>query len=366
MSSTNRIRTCAAHVAALVATLSPVAAAQTRAPAAGRQIQAVDAIIDRFADHQVVVIGEIHRSAQVHRFLGALITDPRFRQRVDDIVVEFGNARYQDLADRYVGGGSVPEDSLQLVWRNTTQLLVWDSPLYRRFFDLVRAENSQHRGGKQLRVLLGDPPIDWAQVTSLETFPRAYGYRDPDTFRILETHSISQGRRALVIIGNHHLPRRSPVSDFKPADLGEAGVGDALQQQHPGKAYLIWTVDHSTPRVLKQIRKWQPGTIRAIAETPFDTTTSGVLFGSVTVFRMVNGKRTPVHYTDADFPPLGEQVDALLYLGPVTTEVDPPASLYRDTAYVRELRRRSEIVTNVFGVDFASTIDDLVAKARRR
>jgi hypothetical protein len=55
---------------------------------------------------------------------------------------------------------------LRAVWRNTTQSprQTWDAPVYEQFYRTVRAVNWARPGGRQIRVLLGDPAIDWVAV----------------------------------------------------------------------------------------------------------------------------------------------------------------------------------------------------------
>jgi hypothetical protein len=60
----------------------------------------VDAVLAAFEDHPVVAITELHWNAEVHDFLQTLLRDPRFRDKVDDIVVEFASAAHQGLLDR--------------------------------------------------------------------------------------------------------------------------------------------------------------------------------------------------------------------------------------------------------------------------
>jgi hypothetical protein len=72
-------------------------------------VDPITGILDAFQSHNVVALGEgLHGNAQGHAFRLALIRDPRFPTIVDDIVVEFGNARYQALMDRFVQGEEVP------------------------------------------------------------------------------------------------------------------------------------------------------------------------------------------------------------------------------------------------------------------
>src|SRR5262245_17923679 len=61
----------------------------------------------------------------------ALIRDPRLAGVVNDVVVEFGTARYQDLMDRFIGGEEIPRFELRRVWEDTTQIeFDWDLPIY--------------------------------------------------------------------------------------------------------------------------------------------------------------------------------------------------------------------------------------------
>src|SRR5262245_53204078 len=124
---------------------------------------AVEGIIKVFDRLPIVALGEIHWSLNEHEFIAALIKHPAFASKVNDIVVEFGNAKYQPLIDRYIVGETVARTELQQVWRNTTQTsMAWDVPIYEQFFALVRTVNQRLPQQKQLRVLLGDPPVDAA------------------------------------------------------------------------------------------------------------------------------------------------------------------------------------------------------------
>src|SRR5262245_58454978 len=61
-------------------------------------INPVNGILEAFRSHEIVALGEgNHNNEQAHAFRLSLIRDPRFPAVVNDIVVEFGNARYQDV-----------------------------------------------------------------------------------------------------------------------------------------------------------------------------------------------------------------------------------------------------------------------------
>ncbi len=193
----------------------PVAGAnsfqQTALSSPAVPIEPITAILDAFKSHDVVALGEgAHGNEQGHRFRLSLIRDPRFRATVNDIVVEFGNARYQDVMDRFVGGEQVSDDTLRQVWQNTTQVTpVWDTPIYEEFFRAVRAVNMSLPAERRLRVLLGHPPIDWDQVHTFEDFNKwmTNGNRNRHPAEVIRREVLAKQRRALVIYGEAHLAR---------------------------------------------------------------------------------------------------------------------------------------------------------------
>ena len=95
-------------------------AAQNETPNPAAPIEPIAAIIDAFRAHTIVALGDAHGNEQARMFLRSLVRDPRFAVTVNDIVVEFGNARYQGVVDRFVQGENVPRDSVRQIWENTT------------------------------------------------------------------------------------------------------------------------------------------------------------------------------------------------------------------------------------------------------
>jgi hypothetical protein len=167
-----------------------------------------------------VALGEgLHGNEQGHAFRLTLIRDPRFAAIVNDIVVECGNAKYQDVMDRFVRGDEVPYETLRQVWQNTTQTSgVWDRPIYEEFFRAVRGINASLPRERQLRVLLGDPPIDWDRIRQgKDDVGKWDPERDHHAVGVIRREVISKGRRALVIYGDGHLFRagQSLVSELE-------------------------------------------------------------------------------------------------------------------------------------------------------
>jgi hypothetical protein len=115
------------------------------------------------------MFGEIHGNKQEYEWLRSLVTTPEFADRVDDIVMEFGNSLYQKSVDRYIAGEDVPVEQAQKAWRNTVGAIGAPSPVSGWLYEAVRETNMKRRGKHQMRVLCGDPYIDWEKVKSART-----------------------------------------------------------------------------------------------------------------------------------------------------------------------------------------------------
>src|SRR5216683_5622980 len=75
-------------------------------------------VLQAFETHDIVMLGEIHWNKQEYAWLQSLIANPEFADRVDDVVMEFGNSLYQKSVDRYIAGEDVPFEQVQKAWRN--------------------------------------------------------------------------------------------------------------------------------------------------------------------------------------------------------------------------------------------------------
>jgi hypothetical protein len=169
---------------------------------------ALDVIVDAFDTHALVAVGEAHGNVCDHEFRLSLIRDARLFARIDDVVVEFGNARYQEVLDRFVAGERIPEQALRHVWQDTTMPhTVWDRPIYEAFFTTVRDLNAGPRRARPLRVLLGDPPIDWNSIRSADDQRRWQALRVTHAASVISKEVLDRKRRALIFYGGAHLWR---------------------------------------------------------------------------------------------------------------------------------------------------------------
>ncbi|MEU6721227.1 hypothetical protein ABZ897_58090 [Nonomuraea sp. NPDC046802] len=296
--------------------ITPVADALDDQATERRTHPLADAVLAAFRSHRIVAIGEVHGQQEHHDALQTLLLDPRLPAVVDDIVVEFGNALYQPTMDRFVAGPAVEDRDLRQVWRNTTQspVATWDAPMYEQFFRTVRAVNWALADGEKIRVLLGDPPIDWTKVNARDDIDSPD--RDGHLVSVLKREVLDKGRRALVCYGSLHLMHAPP------GEQGGSGIA-RLERLTGTRTYVILAGAH--PRLASHPRR---AVIPAQGTWLQDADTGE--------FNYLPGECGV---------PFGVIADALLYLGQVKEQTQSlwnPA-IYLDPAYWTELQRRKTI-----------------------
>jgi hypothetical protein len=224
-----------------VALLGPVfvLTSRDRTPAAGppsgaepHPVPAVRAVVDALRTHRLVVLGESHDLQEAGRLYDRLLRSDRFSVAVDEVVVEFANARYQSIADRYVRGGDVPAWRLRRVWQDTTQVGAWDAPMYRRFFAVARRANADRPPADRIRILLGDPPIDWSRVGNKDDVRAFLLRRENFMAHLIEQDVLAEGRRAVLIAGLAHV-ERAPDRPTHP------DVTQLVDRRYPGETWVV-------------------------------------------------------------------------------------------------------------------------------
>lgn len=334
-------RTLLAGTAALAAGLTTTAfttgqATPANAPTnhnpTGREL--TDTVLAALRNHRLAGLGEepIHGIQEHHDVLQTALADPRLPEAVNDIVVEFANALYQDTIDAFIlDGQPVADGDLRPIWRNTTQSPreTWDNPVYEQVFRRVRAINWALPANKRIRILAGDPPLDWTTVTDRSQIP--LDQRDSHAASVIEQQVLAKGRRALLCYGGEHLfhtdnPTPSIVS---------------LVEQHTGvRTYTIMDVvplQEDPGGLATKLAQYARGTVIPTAHT---------WLGRIDAQYALPGKTVGVQ---SNFPycglPLGTLHDAGLYLGQPAdlTKSSPNPAVYLDPTYWAELQRRAAI-----------------------
>jgi hypothetical protein len=307
----------------LVALASTCAWSQTAELRPAVPLDPIEGILAAFKTHQVVALGEgDHNNEQGHAVRMSLIRNPRFAKVVNDIVVEFGNSRYQDIMDRFVAGEDVPHAQLQQVWQNTTQAHeIWDVPIYEEFFQEVRKINAKLSKKRKLRVLLGDPPIDWDQIKTFEDKLKAVRI-DTVPAGIIEREVISKGRRALVIYGDMHFLRRNTywmMEDKVAAEQRYAKPVEtivALLERSGVKVFSIRTSFIDMSALQPDVATWTPPKLTVLAGTPLGLASFLFYYPDDIYIRRPDKTWEKVKADPKRSPLMQDQFDAVLYIGP--------------------------------------------------
>jgi hypothetical protein len=183
----------------------PGALAQTQQAKPGSPEPATAAILAAFDKYEIVGLPAAHGMKDLDDFILSLIRNPAFSEKVNDIEVECGNPLYQPVLDRYIAGEDVAFTEVRKVWRNTTQSMCGTSGFHEQLFPLVRAINQKLPAGRRLRVLAGDPPIDWDQVKNFQDILRFGVNRDANAASVMEKEVLAKRRKSLMLYGTMHL-----------------------------------------------------------------------------------------------------------------------------------------------------------------
>lgn len=295
----------------------------------------VQMIVELLEEYPLIALGEAHLLQEELDFLDTLLHQQSFSRKIDAIVVEFGNARYQNIADSFIAGEPVANADLKQIWRNTVITggnPVWDAPVYEQFFRVVREINHALPAEKRIRVLLGDPPIDWSTVQTLDDYAQFALQRDAHYVSVVEQEVLRKGQRALLIAGNGHFLRglRIDGDPRQPSNTWPFNAGTILNQKYPGKLFIInplLLAPQQQDRVSQLVANWHAPSLALLARTWLAA--------------------EPIPASDRNTATtLGAQCDAVLYFGGVdalTASRAEPA-LYQGGDYAAELLRRGNLL----------------------
>jgi hypothetical protein len=261
---------------------------------------------------------------------------------VNDIVVECGNVLYQATLDRYIDGGEVPLEQLQLVWRNTTQPGSCDSRQHKELLDAVREANHRLPAGHHIRVLAGDPPIDWDKIHRPEDIVPFMGQRDRNFASVVEDQVLARHRKALLVIGAAHVLRQ-PISWASSSSPGTPTVTMLIESKYPHSAYVITPHDDFGDRNAElepRLANWPKPSVMTLRDSWVGLLDAGVSFRSK--IRRVGSDPSKV---EDPFPGLRlrDLADGYLYLGPIASIHPVEFPHETGTAYARELDRRRSL-----------------------
>lgn len=274
-----------------------------------RPVPAIPALVRAFDKYPVVALGEDHWSRQAGEFYLTLVRTPGFADQANAVVLECGNSLYQPVLDRYMNGEEVAPQGLSQVWRNTTKVASWESPIYENLIRELREVNLKLPASHRIRVLAGDAPIDWSRVKNHSDWESAL--QGEEFFAsLVEREVLAKHHKALLIMGVNHVTHGGNW-------FGRADVTSLLEKhKHPVYVALLWGIPGNTDPAVKA------GPVPSLSDL------DGTRLGSA----RISGRQ-------AD-----DLADAYIYLGRSEQIALPDwAALQGDKAYWAELQRRHQI-----------------------
>jgi hypothetical protein len=308
------------------------AAGQSLPPKPPVPIDAISAIVAAFGSYPVVGLSPSgHDDERASAFVVALIRDPRFAVLANDIVVEGASGRYQDTMDRYLRGENVSAAELRKVWDDTTQqqfpgpMWTGEVPALPR---AVREMNAQMPVGRKLRVLLGDPPIEWEHVHTPADYRQWLEQRDSYPAAVIQREVIAKQRRGLVLFGGMHLQRKQQVTNYQMDDP-RAQTVISLVERAGTKTFIIRAGSERDG-----MQGWSAPSLAILRGTTLGARDEPP--GSLPRVTIKNGTFVPIPREQWISMRYEDQTDALIYLGPSSEKTVAAVSrdICHDTAYI--------------------------------
>jgi len=281
---------------------------------------AVTGILAAFQKYSVVGMMHGHGYKDVDDFILGLVRHPAFPDVVNDIVVECTNSRHQAILDRYIAGEDVRFEDARQAWEDV-QPGCLDAHV--SLFPLVRRINQRLAPEKRLRVIAGEPPMDWTTITREEIgrwllrgimgIGTTGNSRDSSMALVVAREVLAKQRKALLLYGTGHLLHQ----------MSGGGV-NLYERQRPGVTFVIDLLS-TCPGARND---WRRELHDRAAAWPVP---------SIALIR-----NTSVADVREESLRIGDNIDAFLYLGPsdFALRQPTPSHVLADSAYMAELRRR--------------------------
>jgi len=311
-------------------------------------VDAIGGIAEALRSHRVIGLspGQGHGDERGPAFVIALVRDPRITSAATDIVMEGASGRYQTVMDRYTRGETVTAAESRPIWDDSTQQQI-PGPVWTgeppAIYRAVREVNARLPRERQIRALLGDPPIEWERVHTAAEFRKWLELRDSYPAKLIQQEVIAKGRRALVFFGGGHLQRRQQLTNYVMDD-SIAQTVISLVERAGTRTFVVANgteTDGLGGWPVPSLAILRGTTLGAAPEPSFggDSPTGGQRVA------IKNGTFVPIPREQWISIRREEQTDALVYLGPASTRTEAPLprAICNDTKHVQVRLERMAI-----------------------
>lgn len=287
-------------------------------------------IMQAFDEHNFVALGDYHWNEAFIRYAITLISTPEFSEKVQHIVVEFGNAKYQSVLNDYLAGKDVEEEKLHEVLRGSIYFLAWMPAVYMDFFKAVRVRNAELADNKKIIVHLAEAPFDWP-LSNTKKWKYA-AENKTDYFYKIAAQRFNNNEKALLIFGAFHLVT-APQKYINVAQANVLPLATRLELRYPGSTYLIWPM--TEPEVVKTFADIIPPALVDVRSEPM----KGLRF-----IDLLPKARFKLNEMGDMHAQVGDFFDAFLYVGDNQRSSIFPRAVMSDRVWVAEMQRRVDMI----------------------
>lgn len=296
-----------------------------------KSVNAEDYIIQAFKKCNIIGLGEgRHHLENSHQFFKKMFDNKIIQETINIVIVEFANTNYQDILDRYIFGEEVPINELRKVWRESTQSIerFGEATIYFELLKKIRTLNLSLSKNNKIRVLGGDPPIDWKTVRSLKDYNKSNSQRDIYPAELAIEYGVNRSMKVLVIYAEYHITK---MMDKTASD--QPSITAYVNNRYPGAMKVIAVLNPQEFQLEEQTKNCPLYSIidfsmGEIGNLPAEKYFTQIFNkdGKVTLFEGCKVK---------------ELFDAFLYIGPPESwrQVDIPRSVFTVNEW-KELNRR--------------------------
>ncbi|NTS75780.1 hypothetical protein HR060_02780 [Catenovulum sp. SM1970] len=294
---------------------------------------AEQAILNLFDQYQIVAMGDAHFYDEVMQGITAMITTADFADKVQHIVIEFGNAKYQALLDQYLSGADISEQEVSQVWRETLYFTAWTPDVYANFFSQVRRFNQTQKHTHQLKVTLAEAAFSWSDIQTSQAW-RTLADDKVNGFEQLIKKRV-RNEKALFIFGAFHTLKLDGA--LKPnLAIKDWPLMTRIAHHKPNQIYTVWPVIQ--PALMQAIHQAQPSLSNAI----IDLKTSPLAHHEFAA--LMPKARVKLSQMNARNATTAELFDGMFYVGPTERKMMFSPTLKNDQAWLAEMQRRVDLI----------------------
>jgi len=300
-----------------------------------RFVNAEDYIIQTFQKCNIIGLGEgDHHLENSHQFFQKMFDNKKIQEMINIVIIEFANINYQDILDRYIFGEEVPLNELRKVWRESTQCTgrFGEAHVYFELLKKIRTVNLSLPEKNKIRVLGGDPPIDWKTIRLLEDYNKSNSQRDIYPASLAIEYGINRSMKVLVLYAEYHITK---IADKSVS--GHPSITAYVNDKYPGVMKVIAVLDPHEFQLEEQAKHCPLYSI-----IDFETGEVGDLPAEKYFTQIFNDSGKVILFKNHK---INELFDAFLYVGSSDswTRVDFPKSIFTDNEW-NELNRRRRIL----------------------